>query len=57
MRIVSQNNDFSFDFERTIFWTQDNIIYAKDGISSVVIGRYESEERVKEVFEIGRAHV
>ena len=51
MRVVSQNRDFSFDFDRTIFWTQYNIIYAKLGTESIAIGQYESEERAAEVFE------
>ena len=51
MRVVSQNKNFSFDFDRTVFWTQYNIIYAKIGTESIAIGQYESEERAAEVFE------
>ena len=51
MRVVSQNRGFSFDFDRTVFWTQYNIIYAKIGTESIAIGQYESEERAAEVFE------
>ena len=51
MRVVSQNRDFSFDFDRTVFWTQYNVIYAKIGTDSIAIGQYESEERAAEVFE------
>ena len=51
MRVVSQNRNYSFDFGRTIFWTQYNIIYAKIGTESIAIGQYESEERAAEVFE------
>ena len=51
MRVVSQNRDFSFDFDRTVFWAQYNIIYAKIGTESIAIGQYESEERAAEVFE------
>lgn len=51
MRVVSQNRNFSFDFDRTVFWTQCNIIYAKIGTESIAIGQYESEERASEVFE------
>ena len=29
MRVVSQNKNYSFDFDRTVFWTQYNVIYAK----------------------------
>lgn len=51
MRVVSQNRNFSFDFDRTVFWTQYNVIYAKLGTESIAIGQYESEERAAEVFE------
>ena len=51
MRVVSQNRNYSFDFDRTVFWTQYNVIYAKIGIDSVAIGKYESDERAAEVFE------
>ena len=51
MRVVSQNRNYSFDFDRTVFWTQYNIIYAKIGIDSVAIGKYKSEERAAEVFD------
>ena len=51
MRVVSQNRNYSFDFDRTVFWTQYNIIYAKIGTESIAIGQYESEERAAEVFE------
>ena len=51
MRVVSQNKNYSFDFDRTVFWTQYNIIYAKIGKESIAIGQYESEERAAEVFE------
>ena len=50
MRVVSQNRNFSFDFDRTVFWTQYNIIYAKIGTESIAIGQYESDERAAEVF-------
>lgn len=50
MRVVSQNKNFSFDFDRTVFWTQYNIIYAKFETESIAIGQYESEERAAEVF-------
>ena len=51
MRVVSQNRNYSFDFDRTVFWTQYNVIYAKIGVDSIAIGRYESDERAAEVFE------
>lgn len=51
MRVVSQNRNYTFDFDRTVFWTQYNVIYAKIGTESIAIGQYESEERAAEVFE------
>lgn len=51
MRVVSQNKNYSFDFDRTVFWTQYNVIYAKIGVDSIAIGQYESDERAEEVFE------
>ena len=51
MRVISQGRNYSFDFDRTVFWTQYNVIYAKIGIDSVAIGKYESDERAAEVFE------
>lgn len=51
MRVISQGRNYSFDFDRTVFWTQYNVIYAKIGIDSVAIGKYKSEERAAEVFE------
>ncbi len=51
MRVVSQSRRYSVDFDRSIFLTQDNIIYAKIGNDNIVFGKYESEERAAEVFE------
>ena len=51
MRVVSQNRNYSVDFDRTLFWTQYNIIYAKIGTESIAIGQYGSDERAAEVFE------
>ena len=51
MRVISQSRNFSFDFDRTVFWTQYNVIYAKIGTESIAIGKYESDERAAEVFE------
>ena len=50
MRVVSYRKDGSVDFERTPFWRQDNVIYAKIGNEDKVFGNYESEERAAEVF-------
>lgn len=51
MRIVSQNRNYSFDFERNVFWQQYNIIYARIGKDNIPIGQYESDERTTEVFK------
>lgn len=51
MRVVSQNRDYSFDFDQTVFWTQYNVIYAKIGADSIAIGQYESDKRAAEVFD------
>lgn len=49
MRVVSQNRDFSVNFEGTAFWTQGSCIYAMIGIDSRVMGKYE--QNVRQVFE------
>lgn len=51
MRIVSQRRNYSFDFDRTIFWRQYEGIYAKADNADVLIGKYASEKRAAEVFE------
>lgn len=51
MRVISQDRHFSFDFDRTVFWTQYNVIYAKIGTESIAIGQYESDKCAAEVFE------
>lgn len=51
MRVVSQSRNFSFDFDRTAFWTQSNVIYAELGNENIAIGKYKSNERAAEVFE------
>lgn len=50
MRVVSQNRDFSFEFENTVSWMQDCYIYAKVDMTSQLIGKYKSEQRAREVF-------
>lgn len=50
MRVVSQKQDYSVDFDRTPFWTQGRCIYAVIGDQRIVFGVYESEERTGEVF-------
>lgn len=56
MRVVSQGKNFSFDFDRTVFWRQYNVVYAKIGTESTAIGKYRSDERAAEVFEDMHAH-
>ena len=51
MRVVSQNRDFSFNFDNTVFWKQYNIIYARIGKENIPIGQYESDERATEKME------
>lgn len=53
MRVVSQDRCESFDFNHTMFWRQDGIIYAHiaGDTRDRVIGRYKSEGRAAEVFE------
>ena len=51
MRMISQSRNFSFDFDRTVFWRQSDVIYAKIGGESIAIGKYQSDERAAEVFE------
>lgn len=50
MRVVSQNRRWSVDFDKAIFWMQDNTIYAKINRDSIVFGEYESNECAQEVF-------
>ena len=45
MRVISQSRNFSFDFDRTVFWRQSDVIYAKIGGESIAIGKYQSDER------------
>ena len=49
MRVISQSRNFSFDFDRTVFWRQSDVIYAKIGGESIAIGKYQSDERAAEV--------
>ena len=51
MRVISQSRNFSFDFDRTVFWRQSDVIYAKIGGESIAIGKYQSDERAAEVFD------
>lgn len=51
MRVVSQSRNFSFDFDRTVFWRQHNVVYAKVGTESIAIGSFKSDDRAAEVFD------
>lgn len=51
MRVVSQSRKFSFDIDQTVFWRQNDVIYAKIGSESIAIGKYVSDERAAEVFD------
>ena len=56
MRVVSQSRNFSFDFDRTVFWRQSDVIYAKVWSESTAIGKYKSNERAAEVFDDMHTH-
>ena len=56
MRVVSQSRNFSFDFDRTVFWRQSDVIYAKIWGESIAIGKYQSDERAAEVFDDMHTH-
>lgn len=50
MRVVSQSKNYSVDFDRTAFWMQDDIIYAKIDSENKVFGKYDTSKRASEVF-------
>lgn len=53
MRVISQDRCYSYDFDRTMFWKQDGVIYAHivGYTRDRVVGDYKSDERAAEVFE------
>ena len=51
MRILSQNKDLSIDFHHTPICVSYNHVCAIMDGQQKVIGKYETEERAKEVFE------
>lgn len=53
MRIISQRQDISVDFDRNSFRVYDKYIYLTDlGLKQdIMIGQYESEYRANEVFK------
>ena len=51
MRIISQNKDLSIDFNHTPICVSYNHVCAIMDGQQKVIGKYETEERAKEVFE------
>ena len=51
MRIISQNRNYSINFDSTHIWKQYEYIYAHvDSGKDIVIGHYETDERASEVF-------
>ena len=51
MRIISQNKDLSIDFNHTPICVSYNHVCAIMDGQQKVIGKYETDERAKEVFE------
>ena len=53
MRVISHDRCYSYDFDRTMFWKQDGVLYAHVAGDSRdrVLGNYKSDERAEEVFE------
>lgn len=52
MRLISQDNNYSINFDSHIIWKQDKYIYADTGkCNSVVLGVYDSQEQAELVFE------
>ena len=51
MRIISQNKDLSIDFHHTPICVSYNHVCAIMDGQQKVIGKYETDERAKEVFE------
>ena len=53
MRIISQRQDISVDFDRKSFIVYDKYICLTDlGLKQdIMIGQYESEDRAREVFK------
>lgn len=53
MRVISQDRCYSYDFDRTMFWKQDGVIYAHivGDTRDRVVGSYKTEERATEVFD------
>ena len=53
MRVISQDRCYSYDFDRTMFWKQDGVLYAHVAGDSRdrVLGNYESDKRAAEVFD------
>ena len=53
MRVISQDRCYSYDFDRTMFWKQDGVIYAHivGDTRDRVVGSYNTDERAAEVFD------
>lgn len=54
MRVISQKQDYSVDFERTPFWRQENYIYAMVGGQRIVFGNYKTDEDASKM--LGNLH-
>ena len=51
MRIISQNGNYSINFDSTHIWKQYECIYAHvDSGKDIVLGHYETDKRAEEVF-------
>ena len=51
MRIISQNGNYSINFDSTYIWKQYEYIYAHvDSGKDIVLGHYETDKRAEEVF-------
>lgn len=50
MRVISQKKNMSVEFDATFFFTQYEFVYANIYGNMEVFGKYETEERAKEVF-------
>lgn len=50
MRIISQNETYSFEFDRHDVRRQSNYIYVVGNSRDIVIGQYDTELRAKQIF-------
>ena len=52
MRIISQDKSYSFEFSNHDIRQADEYLYCVTATRDVVIGKYDSEHRASEVFDI-----